>query len=181
MLYLMRHGKTNWNIEGKLQGRTNIPLCNIGKAQAEKAREDNAGFTVDVCYCSPLCRARETAEIFLKGKNIPIIIDDRLIEMEFGEYEGVLNTNPKYEIIAPLFNCPEKFVPAKDGETFDEVFKRAKDFCDDIILPQIETGKDILVVGHGVMNTSIYCHLNNISLKDFWNQGIENCKLIKAL
>ena len=92
MLYIMRHGKTEWNKKKKLQGRTDIPLCREGIEMAEKAREEYKDVHLDVCYCSPLVRARKTAEIVLGGRNIPIIPDDRLKEMSFGEYEGIENS-----------------------------------------------------------------------------------------
>ena len=79
MLYIMRHGRTDWNERHKLQGRTDIPLNANGRQMAEKAREEYADVHFDVCYCSPLIRARETAEIVLRGRNIPIIPDERQI------------------------------------------------------------------------------------------------------
>ena len=86
MLYIMRHGKTEWNKKKKLQGRTDIPLCREGIEMAEKAREEYKDVHLDICYCSPLIRARKTAEILLEGRNVPIVTDDRLKEMCFGEY-----------------------------------------------------------------------------------------------
>lgn len=81
MLYIMRHGKTEWNKKKKLQGRTDIPLCREGIEMAEKAREEYKEVHLDICYCSPLIRARKTAEILLEGRNVPIVTDDRLKEM----------------------------------------------------------------------------------------------------
>lgn len=83
MLYIIRHGKTEWNAKRKLQGRTDIPLNDEGRLMAEKARDEYKDIHFDVCYCSPLIRAKETAEILMKGRNIPIITDDRLMEMCF--------------------------------------------------------------------------------------------------
>ena len=73
-------------IERKLQGRTDIPLNDVGRKMAAEAAQVYKNVPLDVCYCSPLARARQTAEIFLKDRNIPIITDDRLIEMSFWEY-----------------------------------------------------------------------------------------------
>ena len=83
MLYIMRHGKTEWNKKKKLQGRTDIPLCREGIEMAEKAREEYKDVHLDICYCSPLIRTRKTAEILLEGRNVPIVTDDRLKEMCF--------------------------------------------------------------------------------------------------
>ena len=88
----MRHGKTDWNVKHKLQGKTDIPLNDEGRRMAENAGKQYSDIHFDVCYCSPLCRAKETAEIALKGRNIPIITDDRLQEMGFGVFEGTENS-----------------------------------------------------------------------------------------
>ena len=92
MLYIMRHGRTDWNVRHKLQGRTDIPLNEEGRRMAEKAGEEYRNIPLDLCFCSPLVRARETAEIVLRGRNIPIRTDDRLREMSFGIYEGTENS-----------------------------------------------------------------------------------------
>ena len=92
MLYIMRHGKTDWNALHKLQGRTDIPLNEEGRLMALKAHEEYKSWNIDVCYCSPLIRAVETAQIVLKNRGIPIITDERLVEMSFGDYEGIENS-----------------------------------------------------------------------------------------
>ena len=68
MLYIMRHGKTDWNALHKLQGRTDIPLNDEGRLMASKAHEEYKSLNIDVCYCSPLIRAVETAQIVLKNR-----------------------------------------------------------------------------------------------------------------
>ena len=62
MIYILRHGKTEWNKLKKLQGRTDIPLCDEGRVMAAEAAEKYADVHFDVCYCSSLVRARETAD-----------------------------------------------------------------------------------------------------------------------
>ncbi len=131
MLYIMRHGKTDWNAMRKLQGRTDIPLNEEGRQMAEHARTEYADIHFDICYCSPLIRAKETAEIVLKGRNIPIIItDDRLKEMSFGSYEGTANcvTTPGCPI-KDLFLDPANYkVPKDGGESFEQLFARTGEF-----------------------------------------------------
>ncbi len=92
MLYIIRHGKTDWNALHKLQGRTDIPLNDEGRKMAEEAGKLYRDVHFDVCFCSPLIRARETAEILLRGRNVPILTDNRLAEMGFGSYEGIENS-----------------------------------------------------------------------------------------
>lgn len=181
MLYIMRHGKTEWNSLHKLQGRTDIPLNEEGRKMALKAREEYSSVNIDICYCSPLVRAAETAQIVLNGRNIPIITDERLVEMGFGEYEGIENSfqNPKCPINV-IFKEPEKYVESVGGaETFAELFTRTNEFLREIVEPQVREGKDILIVGHGAMNSSIICQINNLPISEFWSAGLEQCRLLQ--
>lgn len=181
MLYIMRHGKTEWNAKHKLQGRTDIPLNDDGRAMAERAREEYRDIHLDICYSSPLIRAKKTAEIVLEGRDIPIITDDRLVEMSFGLYEGIENS---FQIpdcpINVLFQEPEKYIHAVgNAESLQDLYARTGEFIREVIEPQLRQDKDILIVGHGVMNLSIICQIQNIPVEKFWSVGIENCKLMK--
>ncbi|MEI8241081.1 MAG: histidine phosphatase family protein [Actinomycetota bacterium] len=83
MLYLVRHGRTEANAGGRLQGRIDLPIDEVGRAQAQALV--NVVPEPDVLVCSPLLRARQTAEVFGKAP----VIDDRWIELSYGDYEGV--------------------------------------------------------------------------------------------
>jgi probable phosphoglycerate mutase len=181
MLYIMRHGRTDWNDRHKLQGRTDVPLNAEGRWMAEKAAEEYRDVPLDVCWCSPLIRARETAEIVLCGRDVPIFTDDRLREMSFGEYEGLENSFSIPDCpVNVIFQAPEKYTASVGGaETFDELFARTGSFLREVIDPLVEAGKDVLIVGHGAMNLSIISQVRNLERKDFWSTGIENCKMIR--
>lgn len=183
MLYIMRHGKTDWNKKKKLQGRTDIPLNDEGIEMARRAHDEYMDTHLDVCYCSPLVRARKTAEIVLEGRNVPIITDDRLKEMSFGEYEGIENSFSIPDCpINLLFYHPEQYTSSIGGaETFDELFKRTGEFLDKVVYPQLEQGKDILIVGHGAMNASIVCRVKNLPRSEFWSAGLAQCKMMRLL
>ena len=182
MLYIMRHGRTDWNVERKLQGHTDVPLNEEGRQMAEEAAVRYKEVSIDTCYCSPLIRAKETAEIVLRDRNIPIWFDDRLVEMGFGESEGIkLNTLAEDAPANVLFQHPEKYVPGVDGESFAELYKRTGSFLKEVVEPQLKAGKDVLIVGHGAMNSSIVCQVKKMPLERFWEAGIENCKLMKLL
>ncbi len=183
MLYIIRHGLTDWNKEHRLQGRTDIPLNDSGREMAEKAREEYKDINFDICFCSPLIRAKETAEILLRGRDVPIYYDDRLLEMCFGEYEGVKDS---FSIpncpINVIFQDPEEYRRSVGGaETFEELFRRTGEFLRERAIPEHEAGKSVLIVGHGAMNSSIVSRIRNYPIADFWKAGIENCKLMKLL
>ena len=156
MLYIMRHGKTEWNALHKIQGRTDIPLNEEGRLMAEKACEEYKDLHIDVCYCSPLIRAVETAQIVLKNRKIPIIKDERLMEMR--EYHESIG----------------------GAETWEELFARTGAFLKEVIDPQLQEGKDILIVGHGAMNASIICQVKGMPIEEFWSAGLEQCKILEV-
>ena len=183
MLYIMRHGKTEWNARHKLQGRTDIPLNEEGRIMAENASKELENIHFDICYCSPLIRAKETAKIVLKGRDIPIITDDRLLEMSFGIYEGIENS---FQIpncpINVLFKEPANYItPVEGAESFEDLYSRTGEFLKEVVVPRLELGEDILIVGHGAMNSSIICQIQNIPIEKFWSAGLDNCKLMRLV
>lgn len=183
MLYIMRHGKTDWNEKHKLQGRTDIPLNEEGRRMAESAGEEYRDVHFDVCYCSPLKRARETAEIILKGRNVPIVTDERLVEMSFGVCEGVENSlhNPELPINV-LFHNPEKYItPVEGAESLEQLYARTGEFLKEMVEPELKQGKDVLIVGHGAMNSGIICQVKQIPIEQFWSAGLAQCKLMRLV
>lgn len=182
MLYIMRHGKTEWNALHKIQGRTDIPLNEEGRLMAEKACEEYKDLHIDVCYCSPLIRAVETAQIVLKNRKIPIIKDERLMEMSFGDYEGIENSFAIPDCpINILFQKPGEYHESIGGaETWEELFARTGAFLKEVIDPQLQEGKDILIVGHGAMNASIICQVKGMPIEEFWSAGLEQCKILNC-
>ena len=91
LITLVRHGQTDWNLEGRIQGSTDIPLNDTGRAQARDAAARLAGARFDHIYASPLGRARETAVIIARELSLPApLVTVGLREHEFGDAEGLL-------------------------------------------------------------------------------------------
>lgn len=183
MLYITRHGKTDWNLRHKLQGQTDIPLNEEGRKTAEQANKEYRELHLDVCYCSPLIRAKETAEILLRDRNVPILPDARLMEMRLGEYEGLENS---YSIpdcpINALFLEPEKYTSSVGGaESFAELYARTGEFLADVIMPQLRQNRDILIVGHAAVNASIVCQIKGLPIGQFWSMEIGQCRLVRLI
>ena len=183
MLYIMRHGKTEWNELHKLQGRTDIPLNEDGRQMARRAHDEYIDTHFDLCFSSPLKRARETAELLLRGRNVPIRTDDRLAEMSFGLYEGLANS---FQIpdcpINVLFQDPAAYTESVGGaESFAELLARADSFLTERALPEVRRGKDVLIVGHGALNSAIICCIKQLPISAFWSSGLEQCKLLRLI
>ncbi len=88
--YFLRHGQTAWNLEGRFQGHTDIPLNELGLTQARDAAERLAPCQIDLIAASPLLRARKTAEIVAERLGKPLVFDDDLKERRFGAFEGLI-------------------------------------------------------------------------------------------
>jgi broad specificity phosphatase PhoE len=88
-LLLVRHGETDWNAEGRLQGHTDRPLNDFGRRQARALADRLAGEDVTAVYASDLERARETAEILAERLGLPVVTEPDLRERNWGNWEGL--------------------------------------------------------------------------------------------
>jgi probable phosphoglycerate mutase len=88
-LLLVRHGETDWNAEGRLQGHTDRPLSDYGRGQARRLAEELESEALEAIYSSDLARARETAEIVGERLGLPTVLDPDLREKDWGTWEGL--------------------------------------------------------------------------------------------
>lgn len=187
-IYIIRHGETDWNKQGILQGSTDIPLNAYGIEMAEKTsaglKKENIVF--DRIFSSPYLRARTTAEIIAKDLNCAVTIAPQLREMCFGKYEGhkvsEFQTDPEYTEINKFFYDPAHYRSEGDAESFEEVFARIQAFLTDSILPLENTCENVLLVCHGALIRALICHVNKMSLAAYWDIHLPNCgiKLAKV-
>ena len=87
-LYIIRHGQTDWNVEGKIQGRQDIPLNAAGRSQAEMLAKGMEKRPVTAIYSSPQIRAMETAETLARAQGVTVIPVPELAEIGYGDWEG---------------------------------------------------------------------------------------------
>jgi probable phosphoglycerate mutase len=88
-LLLVRHGETDWNADGRLQGQTDRPLSDFGRRQAQQLADELAEEKLEAIYSSDLSRARETAEIVGERLGLPVVLDPGLREKDWGTWEGL--------------------------------------------------------------------------------------------
>ena len=89
-LLLVRHGETDWNADGRLQGHTDRPLSEFGRLQAQRLAEELEGEQLEAIYSSDLARARETAEIVSERLGLPVELNPDLREKDWGNWEGLI-------------------------------------------------------------------------------------------
>jgi probable phosphoglycerate mutase len=154
-LYFIRHGETNWNVEGRYQGSRDIPLNDNGRAQAslngallgQLLRRTERVPTDFSWYVSPLGRTRETMNLVRSGLSEPlpdVTIDGRLIEVSFGDYEGFLHTELATGAMAIAGERDAGFwyFRPPNGESYDDVAQRVTDFGRSLSGPSV-------IVSHG--------------------------------
>ncbi len=146
-VYLVRHGETDWNAEGRLLSYTDAPLNAIGEAQARDLAAAMASIRWDRAVSSPRIRARHTAEVVLAGRDDAptLAIDDRLVEMDFGPYEGWSEAELEADALAVTRRRDGAQLPGIETEASVEA--RARTFYADLAGPTGNT----LVIGHGRM------------------------------
>ena len=181
-IYIVRHGETIWNAKNMLQGSADIELNENGRALAGETGVNLETKHFDKIYSSPLIRAYETACLIRGHRNIPIIRDERLRELCFGENEGknfkellADETNPFHH----FFDRPDLYRPPEGGETLEHICERVAGFMKDVIEPQEKELERIMIVAHGALNKAIMCHIKPHGTDKFWSGGLQkNCNVI---
>lgn len=179
-MYIIRHGQTPWNARKCLQGRSDVDLNENGIYLAELTGKELRDVTFDMAFTSPLIRAKHTAQCILAGREVPIIEDERLIEISFGIYEGCCYAEENRQVpqqwIENFFHAPQDYVAAPGGESLDDVEKRTRDFMEDICSRKELQDKTILVSTHGCALRGLLNSIRESNREDYWHGGVsKNC------
>jgi broad specificity phosphatase PhoE len=123
--FFLRHGQTDWNAQGRIQGHTDVPLNATGVAQAQAAAGRLAGRGIDWIVSSPLARARSTAEFVARRLGLPVQLDDDLKERRFGAFEGMIADEVKRAHgLAP--EQPISLILPPDAEQWPQTVARSR-------------------------------------------------------
>ena len=179
-MYIIRHGQTPWNARKCLQGRSDVDLNENGIYLAELTGKALRDVTFDMAFTSPLIRAKHTAQCILAGRKVPIIEDERLIEISFGIYEGCCYAEENRQVpqqwIENFFHAPQDYVAAPGGESLDDVEKRTRNFMEDICSRKELQDKTILVSTHGCALRGLLNSIRESNREDYWHGGVsKNC------
>lgn len=167
-LYYVRHGETSWNALHKIQGRMDIPLSKTGKEQAKELKEILKDIHFDMVFSSPLLRAYETASIIVEDRNLNIIRDDRLLEMNYGDCEGMDHSRKELVVQRGMFASRYP-----NGESYMDVAKRVYSFLDEI--KEKYRDKDILIVAHYGVGRILNSYFYSMTNEEFIGFKIGNC------
>ena len=173
-IILTRHGQTEWNVLRKMQGKADIELNEKGISQAEETAELLKNEKINLIICSPLKRAKQTADIINKGRNIPIIYDDDIAERDFGEFEGTNINDFDY----PGYWSYKQNNQYEKAENIKVFFERVYSFIEKI--KNQYSDKNVLVVAHGGVSIPFNCYFNGIPEDDdLLKLVIRNCEVAK--
>lgn len=182
-LYILRHGLTQWNALRKVQGCVDIPLAQEGITLARNVGEKLKDVPFDICFTSPLIRARQTAELVLgdRADKIPIISDKRIQEINFGIMEGTQFKDKDGNVVSRemeiFFTEPQKFPRPENGENIQDILKRTREFWEEKIHDSSLQDKNILIASHGC---AVRALLQNVyhDPENFWHGCIPpNCSI----
>lgn len=181
IFYIVRHGVTEWNTLKKVQGAMDIPLAEEGILLARRTGEALRDIPFDICFSSPLKRARQTAELILEPhpEKIPVVEDRRIQEIDFGVLEGSRFKDENGRVIneqmAVFFQDPEHFQRPEHGENIADICGRTREFWLEKIQDPSLQDKTILVASHGC---AVRALLRNVYPEGtpFWNGCVPpNC------
>ena len=177
-IYIIRHGETQSNEKGLLQGWSDDPLNQFGIELAELTGQALKGTQFDIAFSSSLTRAKETANIVLaqSGNNCSVLIDDRVKEINMGDFEGKRFKPGESEVdpalVKAFFEAPIQASAFPNGESVTDVMNRTQDFLKSLASEDYET---VLVSTHGC---ALRCMLNFLyeNPADFWHGHVPyNC------
>ena len=169
-LYAARHGQTQWNVENKICGRTDVPLTEVGMEQAKALAENAKGLGLDLIIASPLLRARQTAGAVAEACGVEILLDDRLMEQNYGIYEGEDRFHPGF-----LANkrCFAYRYPG--GESMMQLAARVYAVLEDV--KRQYSDKKVLLVCHNGICRVIHSYFCDVSNEEFAEFSMDNAAI----
>ena len=176
-LYVTRHGETDYNVQKRYAGSTDIPLNANGLRQAEKLAQDLASVKLDVIISSPLLRAKQTAETVRRIWDVPLVVIDEFTEINMGVYEGLTREEAQAQypnIWTRLGFRPSDDAPT-DGETHMQVDARVS-----AGIAKIKDKYDknkVLLVCHAFTARVINRQLSRLSFEDMHTFVLGNCEI----
>ena len=177
-LFLIRHGQTDWNLEGKIQGSCDIELNHTGIKQAEELSNKilEEGYKFSKIYSSLQRRAVKTAEILSLATNLDYISIEGLEEMNLGKWEGLSWTDvkEKYQMEYEQWYINRRYTRTPRGESYQDLLERVLAVIHKIINENCE---DVVIVTHSAVIMSIQCYVTNTPFDEMMKFKTENTSI----
>ena len=171
-LYISRHGQTPWNVEDLVCGRADVPLTEVGVQQAKLLAESALNKNIDVILCSPLLRARQTAQAVSDAIGVPIRIDERLVEFDFGTFDG--RSRFDEDFLWTRAQMPTRF---PGGESAFDLAYRVYGLLYEI--KEKYSDKTVLLVCHNCVSRMVRSFFVNMSTEEYGNYHAPKAQLVE--
>lgn len=177
---LVRHGATDWNLQGRCQGSSDRDLSEVGVRQAERLAELLRHENIHALYSSGLRRARQTAELLSRPHELPILIEDAMRELDHGELEGLTFDEIKqnYGEFLTRWRSQPADIRVPGGERLADVAERAWSGLTQIVRRHPEAER-ILVVSHNFPILAIVCRVTHTHLNDYRTFHLDPCSVTR--
>ena len=171
---MVRHGETAWNAEGRVQGQLDIPLNEVGRAQARATAEVLAGHDFSAIYSSDLLRVRQTAEPTARRLALPVALDAALRERHYGMFETLtyVEVREKFPVQYARFRDKDPDFDFEGGESLRGFNERSLKVVGEMIARH--AGEQILVFTHGGVLEMVYRHAKAVGLSSVRDFEIPN-------
>jgi len=172
-LYFTRHGQTIWNVENKICGATDIALTEYGHEQAKELGRKilDDGLKIDEILYSPLQRAKDTATHISEITGIPMRMEMRLKEQNFGKYESTPRDGEEFQ------KAKTNFIDSFDGgESMAQMFQRIYNLLDEL---KESKEKTYLLVAHNGIARIVQSYFTDMGNEEFARFGIRNCQIVE--
>jgi len=168
VLVLVRHGESQWNLENRFTGWTDIPLTDKGREEARRAAEKIRNIHFDLAYTSVLQRATESLDIMLKvigQEDIPVAYDRALNERHYGDLQGLNKAETAEKFGKEQVHLWRRSydVAPPGGESLKDTAARTLPYFEAHIVPDLRAGKNVLVSAHGNSLRSIVMQLDQLT------------------
>jgi len=177
-MVFVRHGQTDWNIQGRWQGHSDIPLNGEGINQTETVAEMLRNENIDYIYSSDLTRALQTARNINQYHQKEIIEDPRLREQNLGRWEGIFHREISsiYPEEWERFLADPENTEISGGESTGQLSSRIVTALSEIA--KRHPNESVIVVAHGLALAVFFCYLERIPIRDAYKKVPENAKPI---
>ena len=179
-IVLVRHGATDWNLQGRCQGATDRELSAVGIRQAEQIATLLRAEDIEAVYASDLRRARQTAELISQPHNLPVMIEENIRELNHGALEGLTFNEIKEnysEFLVRWRSVPAE-IQVPGGERLADVAERAWDGLNRIA-ERHRDAQSIVVVSHNFPILGIVCRVTGTHLNNYRTFHLDPCSVTR--
>jgi probable phosphoglycerate mutase len=170
-LFVARHGQTTWNVENRVCGLSDVPLTDLGIEQAQALAKQAKEHHITSILASPLSRARHTAQFVAEACDLPVTVEPRLIEQNYGIYEGKSGLDPDFLANKRLFATRYP-----GGESHMDVAARIYPLLDE--LKERCSRENVLLVCHGGVCRVIHTYFHPMSNEEYFLYQAPNATLL---